>query len=237
MDDKSGSDELALYCLSRKHGLHTSISNKSYIWTTLSDHLTRTDEEILNWCGVNLVYLGPTTYGILRDICRPSSEASGSTLTAAMTRSAHTVPQRQHKTTCRSSSCGHESTSKKDRAHGHKNKGGKQGKRPQMLSESRSQNYGIQTSTSTATTRTLRSSHQPINYRSLNDGPDYVTPPSPKRCRKQTNRPRNALSAIVLQLNIHTALLKHKKLSPKNFQAYPRIVLETPRLLLVFQAY
>ena len=41
----------------------------------------------------------------------------------------------------------------------------------------------------------LRSSHQLINYRSLNDGPDYVTPPSPKRCRKRTNRPRNAPSA------------------------------------------
>ena len=195
VDDKSGPDELALYCLSRKHGLHTSIVNKSYIWTTLSDHLTRTDEEILNLCGVNLVYLGPTTYSILCDICRPSSEASGSTLTAAMTRSAHTVPQRQCKTTCQSSSRGHESTSKKDRAHGHKNKGGKQGKRPQTLSESRSQNYGIQTSTSTATTRMLRSSCQPINYHSLNDGPDYVTPPSPKRCRKRTNRPRNAPSA------------------------------------------
>ena len=67
MDDKSGPDELALYCLSHKYGLHTSIVNKSYIWTTLSDHFTRTDEEILNLCGVNLVYLGPTTYGILRD--------------------------------------------------------------------------------------------------------------------------------------------------------------------------
>ena len=195
MDDKLGPDELALYCLSCKHGLHMSIVNKSYIWTTLSDHLTRTDEKILNLCGVNLVYLGPTTYGILRDIRRLRSEATNSTLTAAMTRSAPTVPQHQHKTTCRSSSCGRESTSKKDRAHGHNNKGRKQGKRPQTLSESHSQNYGIQTSTSIAITCMLRSSHQPINYHSLNDGLDYVTPPSPKRCRKWTNRPRNALSA------------------------------------------
>ena len=173
VDDKSGPDELALYYLSRKHGLHTSIVNKSYIWTTLSDHLTRTDEEILNLCDVNLVYLGPMIYGILHDTRRPSSEASNSTLTAAMTRSAHTVPQRQCKTTCRSSSHGRESTSKKDLAHGCNNKGEKQGKRPQTLSESRSQNYGIQTSTSTATTCMLRSSHQLINYHSLNDGPDY----------------------------------------------------------------
>ena len=80
---------------------------------------------------MNLVYLGPTTYGILRNICRPSPEASNSTLTAATTRSTHTVPQRQCKTTCQSSSRGRESTSKKDHAHGHNNKGGKQGKRPQ----------------------------------------------------------------------------------------------------------
>ena len=187
MDNESGPDELALHCLSCKHGLHTSIVNKSYIWTTLSDHLTQTDEEILNLCGVNLVYLGPTTYGILCDIRRPRSEATNITLTAAMTRSAPTMPQRQRKTTCRSSSHGRESTSKKDRAYGCNNKAGKQGKRLQMFSESRSQNYGIQTSTSTATTRTLRSSRQPINYRSLNDGLDYVTPPSPKRRRKWTN--------------------------------------------------
>ena len=30
MDDRSGLDELALYCLSRKHGVHTAIFNKSY---------------------------------------------------------------------------------------------------------------------------------------------------------------------------------------------------------------
>ena len=144
---------------------------------------------------MNLVYLGPTTYSILHNTHRPSSEASNSTLTAATTRSTHTVPQCQRKTICRSSSHGREWTSKKDCAHGCNNKGEKQGKRPQTLSESRSQNYGIQTSTSTATTCMLRSSCQLINYHSLNDGPDYVTPPSPKRHRKRIHQPRNAPSA------------------------------------------
>ena len=31
VDDKSGPDELALYCLSRKHGVHMTIFNKSYV--------------------------------------------------------------------------------------------------------------------------------------------------------------------------------------------------------------
>ena len=61
-------DELALYCLSRKHGIHTSVLNKSYIWTTLSNHITWSDDEIIELCGVNLVFLGPACYGILRKI-------------------------------------------------------------------------------------------------------------------------------------------------------------------------
>ena len=40
VDSCSSPDELALYCLSRKHGIHTSVFNKSYTWTTLSNHLT-----------------------------------------------------------------------------------------------------------------------------------------------------------------------------------------------------
>ena len=40
VDSCSSPDELALYCLSQKHGIHTSVLNKSYIWTTLSNHTT-----------------------------------------------------------------------------------------------------------------------------------------------------------------------------------------------------
>ena len=64
VDSCSGPDELTLYCLSRKIGIHTAMFNKSYIWTTLGDHITCTDEEIIQLCDVNLVFLGPTHYGI-----------------------------------------------------------------------------------------------------------------------------------------------------------------------------
>ena len=68
VDDNSGPNELALYCLSRKIGIHTAVFNKSYIWTTFADHTTHSDEEIMCLCGVNLMFLVPTKYGILCDI-------------------------------------------------------------------------------------------------------------------------------------------------------------------------
>ena len=71
VDDKSVPDELALYSLSRKHGIHTSIFNN--MWTMLMNHINRSDEEIIALSGVNLVYLGLTTYGIICDICTPSN--------------------------------------------------------------------------------------------------------------------------------------------------------------------
>ena len=53
VDAQSGPDELALYSLARKYGIHTSVYNKSYIWTTLMNHVSRTDEEIFKLSGVN----------------------------------------------------------------------------------------------------------------------------------------------------------------------------------------
>ena len=76
VDDKSGPDELALYSLPCKHGIHTSVFNKSYVWTTLTDHVNRSDEEIITLCGVNLVFLGPTIYGIIHDIRTPQPESN-----------------------------------------------------------------------------------------------------------------------------------------------------------------
>ena len=72
MDSRSGPDELALYGLSRKHGIHTAVFNKGYVWTTLADHILRSDEEIISLCGVNLLFLDETTYGILRKIRVPN---------------------------------------------------------------------------------------------------------------------------------------------------------------------
>ena len=71
VDAQSGPDELALYSLARKYGIHTSVYNKSYVWTTLMNHISRTDEEIFKLSGVNLVYLGPTVYGIIHEIRAP----------------------------------------------------------------------------------------------------------------------------------------------------------------------
>ena len=71
VDAQSGPDELALYSLARKYSIHTSVYNKSYVWTTLMNHISRTDEEIFKLSSVNLVYLGPTVYGIIREIRAP----------------------------------------------------------------------------------------------------------------------------------------------------------------------
>ena len=68
VDNRSGPDELALYCLSRKHDVHTAVFNKSYVWTKLSEHVLCSNKEIISLCGVNLVYLDNTTYGIIKNI-------------------------------------------------------------------------------------------------------------------------------------------------------------------------
>ena len=68
VDSSPGPDELALYCLACKHGIQVAVFNKSYVWTTLADHITRTDDKIIQLCGVNLVFISPTKYGILHNI-------------------------------------------------------------------------------------------------------------------------------------------------------------------------
>ena len=110
VDSCSSPDELALYYLSRKHGIHTSVLNKSYIWTTLSNHLARSDDEIIELCGVNLVFLGPARYGILRNIRRPVLQSSSNNTTSAST-SSITPTARSRKTTCREGGAtGHKKT-------------------------------------------------------------------------------------------------------------------------------
>ena len=61
INDQSGPDKLALYSLSRKQGIHTSVFNKSYVWMMLMNHVNRTDDKIISLSGINLVYLGATT--------------------------------------------------------------------------------------------------------------------------------------------------------------------------------
>ena len=177
-DDSSGPDELALYCLSHKMGIHTAVFNKSYIWTTLPDHVTHSDEEIMQLCGVNLVFLGPTKYGILRDIRHPNSGAHVEPAIAPTPKPSQASHPWNKKTTCHEGTCGCTLIQKRrhGRSHG---KSVNQGNRPQRLSESRSQNNGIMTPI--ANTHALHSSHQQIDYLSLNDGLEEDIPLSPKR--------------------------------------------------------
>ena len=74
IEDRSGPDELASYSLSHKYGIHTAVYNKSYVWTMLAEHIHRSDEEIFSLCGVNLVFPGETTYGIIRKFCAPQMQ-------------------------------------------------------------------------------------------------------------------------------------------------------------------
>ena len=148
VDAQSGPDELALYSLSRKYGIHTSVYNKSYVWTTLMNHITRTDEEIFKLSGVNLVYLGPTVYGIIREIrapqpgsvvCKPTSSTNSS--------------KRTGKTTCRDSSRSRGCKSTNRAKHNTEQQRSIQSDRLKTLSEKRRANYGI--SATNITTRTV----------------------------------------------------------------------------------
>ena len=174
VDAQSGPDELALYSLSRKYGIHTSVYNKSYVWTTLMNHITRTDEEIFKLSGVNLVYLGLTVYGIIREIrapqpgsvvCKPTSSTNSS--------------KRTGKTTCRDSSRSRGRKSTNRAKHNTEQQRSIQSDRPKTLSEKRQANYGI--SATNITTRTVRSCRQPIDYVSLNDGYDEEEEPETRK--------------------------------------------------------
>ena len=202
VDSCSSPDELALYCLSRKHGIHTLVLNKSYIWTTLSNHITRSDDEIIELCGVNLVFLGPARYGILRKIRRPVLQSSSNNITSSST-SSITPTAKSRKTTCHEGgSTGHR---KRERSLGQGR--GKHPtvstltsrKRPQTLSESRSQTYGI----TAPVTRSLRSGLKPIDYVSLNDGfeDESRKPSKKKKCKSYRLRGAPSATRVVARKN------------------------------------
>ena len=157
------------------------------------NHVSRTDEEIFKLSGVNLVYLGLTVYGIIREIRAPQPGTvvlkPGPPINSS---------KRSGKTTCRDSS----------RSGGLKytNKAGpntetQRGKeRPKTLSEKRRVNYGI--SDMNTTTRKLRTSRQPVDYVSLNDGYDEEEEPQlRKKRRKESYRPRSAPTASRISAN------------------------------------
>ena len=196
INDQSGPDELALYSLSRKHGIHTSVFNKSYVWTTLMNHMNRPDDEIISLSGINLVYLGATTYGIVRDIETPHPHPQPNPTPPKMP---GYTSKRANKVTCRSGSHGRKTSGKCSTGRGR----GNHGKASQTLSESRQENYGI--IATNVTLRSVQSSRQPIDYVSLNDGYEDETPSPSKKRRKESHRPRSAPSA--------TRLSAHKRMN------------------------
>ena len=101
VDECSGRDELALYCLSRKYGVHSAIYKKSYVWKTLSNHMMLSDTKIYTRCGIQLIYLGPTTYGILKDIKHPSPSVVLLIVKPIAEQKPSTAKNRGRKTTCR----------------------------------------------------------------------------------------------------------------------------------------
>ena len=181
---RSGPDELALYGLSRKYGIHTAVFNRSYVWTTLSEHIHRSDEEIYSLCGVNLVFLGETTYGIIRKIRMPQIPASVST-SSKPTRTPSTG--KNGKTTCRSNIKPSQQTTTRGRG-----RGSTCGKTAHTLSESRKANYGINTDSSNILN--TKHSRAQIDYLALNDGLEEDTKPSPKRKKRVTHRPKGGPS-------------------------------------------
>ena len=190
VDSRSGPDELALYSLSRKYGIQTAIYNKSYLWTTLADHVLRNDQEIYSLCGVKLVFLDETTYGIIKDIRVPNpDERPQSTPTSAV---GHKKPAKK---TCRESGRGR--TGKKSEPKP------KREKRSKMLSESRQVTFGIVPPP--AVTRSVRSNRQNIDYLTLNDGLEDDEVSSPKRRRRTTYRPHSGPSATRHAARKHTA--------------------------------
>ena len=193
VDSRSGPDELALYCLSRKYGIQTAIYNKSYVWTTLADHVLRSDEEIYSLYGVNLVFLDETTYGIIKNIQVPNpDETPRSTPTSAV---GHKKPAKK---TCRESGRGRTGrTGKKSEPKP------KREKRSRTLSESRQVTFGI--APPPAITRSVCSNRQNIDYLTLNDGLEDDEVSSPKCRRRTTHRPCSGPSATRQAAHKHTA--------------------------------
>ena len=98
--------------------------------------VNRPDDEIISLSGINLVYLGATTYGIIRDIRTPRPHQQPNPTPPKMP--GHSS-KHANKVTCRSGSHGHKTGIKGSTGCGH----GNRGKASQTLSESRQENYGI----------------------------------------------------------------------------------------------
>ena len=199
VDSRSGPDELAWYGLSRKHGINTAVFNKGYVWTTLADHVLRSDEEIISLCGVNLLFLHETTYGIIRKIRAPNPTNIEQKIPVGKPR------QNASKKTCREPA---RNKNNKPKIEQRTNTPRSRGKRARTLSESRQVSFGIQAPP--AVNRSLRQNRSNIDYLTLNDGLEEDELSSPRRKKKLTYRPGSGPSATRQAVNKHTISPKAK---------------------------
>ena len=98
------------------------------------NHMNRPDDEIISLSGINLVYLGATTYSIVRDIQTPHPQPN-----PTPPKMPGYTSKCANKVTCRSGSRGRKTGGKGSTGRGC----GNHGKASQTLSESRQENYGI----------------------------------------------------------------------------------------------
>ena len=219
VDSRSGPDELALYGLSRKHGIHTAVFNKGYVWTTLADHVLRSDEEIISLCGVNLLFLDETTYGIIRKIRVPNPSTIEQKTPVSKSR------QKNTKTTCRESG---RKKNTKPKTKQSSDTPSSRGRRTRTLSESRQASFGIQSLP--VTTRTSSHTRTAVDYLSLNDGLEDDDLSSPRRKKKQTYRPGSGPSATRQAASKHTNSSEAKTTDKHQTKAVLSAVPPTPAI-------
>ena len=153
----------------------------------------------MHLCGINLVFIGPTEYGILHSIHWPTHSILVN-VDPKPTSSGRSKSSSNKKTTC----CEGRTTNHK-RGRG-SSKGVKQTNLDRWactLSESRNQNYGITPPTNPSTC-TLRSGRQPVDYLSLNDGLDDDILTTSKKRKRVTHRPRSAPLVTRVAAQKHT---------------------------------
>ena len=182
----------------------------------------------MSLCGINLVFLDHTTYGIIKNIRAPNPRTDAIDKTPPML--AQNQKKQRGKTTCCDNSRGH-----RPRKRSEDKNNTTCGSKHMTLSESRHATFGI----TAPSTRSVRSSRQPIDYLTLNDGLDENTPISPKRRKKNTYRPRSGPSATrqaaaqhqTVSQESHTATAlpavpllpaRHPILNVSNYQEYQR---------------
>ena len=180
VDDCSGPDELAIYCLCRRYGVHCAIFNSGYVWTTLGNHLMSSDEEVFKRSKIRLVYLGENLYGIIRVIRQPSPSKYGNNIDDS---------SNTKQTACgRGRGCTRGKTTGRTGTRGRK-AGAPRGSRPRTLSAARNQQYGIPAVPTPRPYRLRQKNRLDIDYLQLNDGLDEETPVSPKRPKRSTHTP------------------------------------------------